>query len=107
MVVSPLSPARGLGTNSACCHKSRAKSRVRPSGSRNLRVCPVVSGSPHQPKGRYGHHCGTAAFGADSAGHVYCDGSVLPVKLQRGVVWPKYIYFISDIWCEIFMFEKH
>ena len=35
-----------------------------------------------------------------------CDSSVLPVKLQRGVIWPKYIYFISDIWCDVFMFEK-
>lgn len=71
MIVTHMSTACGLGTNSACCHKSRAKGRLRPSGSRNLWACPVVSDSPHQPKGRYGHHCGTATFRADSAGHRY------------------------------------
>lgn len=35
-----------------------------------------------------------------------CDSSVLPGKLQRGVIWPKYISFVSDIWCDVSMFEK-
>lgn len=35
-----------------------------------------------------------------------CDRSVLPLKLQCRVIWPKYIYFISDIWCEVFVFGK-
>lgn len=35
-----------------------------------------------------------------------CDRSVLPAKLQRGVIWPKYLDFISDAWCEVFTFGK-
>lgn len=64
-------PCCGLGTQGAYCHKSRAKGRVRPRGSRSLQVCPVVSGGPHQPKGHYGHPCGPAASRADWVDHVY------------------------------------
>lgn len=100
-----MSAAHELGTSSACCHKSRAKGKSGPPGAAEVsRYALWYQAVLISPKGTVVIIAALQPLGWIERVVFICARSVLPVKFQGAVTWSKCIHFVSDIWCEVFVF---